>query len=59
MKYTFSFEGQICVIANTEEEAYELVDELIAPTPYASDHSEDIGIYSIDLIDTDDEESEE
>lgn len=59
MKYTFSFEGQICVIANTEEEAYRLADELIAPTLYTIDNSEDVGIYSIDLIDTNDEESEE
>lgn len=50
--YTFSFSGEITVEAETEEEAEarDLVDELVAPTPYAYDNCENISIYELELI---------
>ena len=48
-KYTFSYSGNITVIAETEEEARELADELVAPTAYASDNCEDISVYELEL----------
>ena len=60
MKYTFVFSGEVTVIAESEEEAFERADELVAPTFWASDNCESITVDSIELVDTEDElESEE
>ena len=52
-QYTFVYQGEVIVEAETEEDARELADELIAPTAWASDHCVDHSIYEIDLIDVD------
>lgn len=49
-KYTFSFSGSIIVEAETEEEARELADELVAPVPYVYDNCEDISVYELELV---------
>lgn len=54
--YTFTFSGNVTVKADTEEEARELADELVAPTAYASDNCEDISVYELELTETEDEE---
>ena len=53
--YTFSFSGDITVKAETEEEARELADELVAPTSYACDNCENISVYELELTDIEDE----
>jgi len=58
-EYTFIFNGEVTVLAETENDARELAEELIAPTPYAYYHAEDISIYEVDLTDVEDIESEE
>ena len=49
--YTFSFGGYIIVKAETEEEARELADELVAPVPYVYDNCEDISVCELELDD--------
>ena len=51
-KYTFSYSGDITVKAETEEEARELADELVAPTAYTADNCEDISVYELELKET-------
>lgn len=56
MKYTFSFSGEVTVIADSEQAAYQKADELVAPTCYASDNCESITVDNIELIDTGEED---
>ena len=56
MKYTFSFSDEITVIANSEEEAFALADELVAPTAWAYDNSENLSVDTIDLVDVEEDE---
>ncbi len=59
MRYTFAFSGEITVIADSKQEAFEMADELVSPTVYADDHCEHITVDNIELIDEEEEESEE
>jgi len=54
--YTFGFSGEITVKAETEEEARELADELVAPSSYAYDNCEDISVYELELTEVESEE---
>ena len=56
MKYTFAFSGEITVEANSEAEAFELADDLVAPTAYAFDNCESITVDDISLLEAEDEE---
>ena len=56
MKYTFSFSGEVTVIADSEQAAYQKVDELVAPTIWASDNCENITVDNIELIDTEEDD---
>lgn len=56
MKYTFSFSGEVTVIADSEQAAYQKADELVAPTMWASDHCESITVDNIELIDTEEDD---
>lgn len=55
MKYTFAFSGEITVEADSEEEAYEIADDLVAPTAYAFDNCESITVDDISLLETEEE----
>ena len=59
MRYEFVFGGEITVIADSEQEAYEMVDEFVAPTAYAADHCESITVNNIELVNTEDEAESE
>lgn len=52
-QYTFSFQGELIVEAETEEDARELADELLATTAWVGDHCVDHSIYEIELTDVD------
>ena len=52
MNYTFTYEGQITVTAESKDEAREIAEDLIAPTMYAYDNSVDVSLYELELIDT-------
>ncbi len=54
-KYTYVFSGVVTVSANSEKEAFEQVDDLVAPTDYARYHCEYITVDDIELIDSGDE----
>ena len=56
-KYGFNFDGYIEVLAKTEEEARELVDELLGYTSYQTDHSESFSIDNIVLNDVEEDEN--
>ena len=58
MKYTFSFSGEVAVIAPNINEAYQMAGELTQPSIYASDHCENISVDDIELTDMEDEEEE-
>jgi len=55
-KYTYSFEGQITVTADSQEEAYQKADDLLGLTAYQVDNCDSIGIYDIDLIDEEEDD---
>lgn len=61
MKYTFVFSREVTVIAESEEEAFEKVENLVAPTIWASDNCENITVdnIEIELVDKEDEEESE
>ncbi len=54
-RYYFSFSGELIVDAETEEEARELADELLATTAWVGDHCVDHSVYEIELTDVEDE----
>lgn len=54
-QYTFSFQGELIVEAETEEDARELADELLATTAWVGDHCVDYSIYEIELTDVDED----
>lgn len=58
-QYTFSFQGELIVEAETEEEARELANELLATTAWVGDHCVDHSIYEIELTDVDEDFMEE
>lgn len=60
MKYTFTFEGELTVEAESEEEAYELADDLLGVSAWTADNCDEISIDEINLVDVfeDDEEEE-
>lgn len=53
MMYEYSFSGTITVEADSEEEAFDLAEELIAVTAYQAEHCEDISIGDLCLEDVD------
>lgn len=55
--YSYAFSGQVSVKAETEEEAYQKVDELLGATGFQIINSEDFGVDEIELLD--EEECEE
>lgn len=55
MKYTFTFEGEITVTADSEEEAFELADNIVAPSMWAHDNCNNISVDNIELIDTEED----
>lgn len=54
-QYTFSFQGELIVEAETEEDARKLADELLATTAWVDDHCVDHSIYEIELTDVDED----
>lgn len=56
MKYTFSFSGEVSVIADNINDAYQMAGELTQPSIYASDHCESISVDDIELNNVEDEE---
>lgn len=58
-QYTFSFQGELIVEAETEEDARELADELLATTAWVGDHCVDHSIYEIELTDVDEDSMED
>ena len=58
-QYTFTFGGEIVVEAESEEEAYEIVDDLVAPTAYAGDNCINITVDNIECIDQTEDEEED
>lgn len=54
-QYTFSFQGELIVEAETEEDARELANELLATTAWVGDHCIDHSIYEIELTDVDED----
>ena len=61
-RYSFVFEGELVVDAESEEEAREMADELLATSAWVADHCVDHSIYEIELTDEeelDDEDDDE
>ena len=58
-RYTFAFEGEIVVDAESEEDAREIADDLLATSAWVADHCVDHSIYEIDLTDEEDLEEDE
>lgn len=58
-QYTFSFQGELIVEAETEEDARELADELLATTAWVGDHCVDHSIHEIELVNVDEDTVEE
>lgn len=58
-QYTFIYGGEIVVEAESEEEAYEIVDDLVAPTAYAADNCVSITIDNIECIEETEDEDED
>ena len=52
MYYTFNYSGEVTVRKNSEEEAFKLVDKLVAPEPWAKECCENISVYDIVLSET-------
>ena len=55
-RYYFSFSGELIVDEETEEEARELADELLATSAWVADNCVDHAVYEIELTDVEDEE---
>ena len=58
-QYTFIFGGEITVEAESEEEAYEIADELVASTAYAADNCISISVDNIECVDETEDEYED
>ncbi len=58
MKYTYAFSGEITVDADSEEEAFQKADDLVAPTWWASDHCEYITVDGLELIESEEDEED-
>ncbi len=56
--YTFAFSGQISVVASSEAEAFDKVDDLLGYTAYINDNSEDYSIDDIECVDEEDIEED-
>ena len=59
MKYVYAYSGFVTVEADSEEEAYKKVDDLVAVTAWQSDNCEEICVDNIELVDEYDYEEDE
>ena len=57
-KWAYTFSGEVLVEADSQEEAFAKVREILRFTAWQHDNSEDISLGEIELMDTDDENYE-